>query len=187
MATTQIYLLKPVEHLGHEGELVTVKAGYARNFLLPRGFAMPLSRGNRKQIEALERRKEERLRTENAYAEAMKAKLEAVTIAISVKTGEGGRMFGSITANDLLARLAEEGIQIDKKQLSLYSPVKALGKHTTRIRLNPQTVVDLTWEVVSENPIEVPVEDAASKDDDDDFPLDDRKDRKKFGKQRPRR
>lgn len=174
MATTQIYLLQPVENLGHEGDLVTVKAGFARNFLLPRKMAMPVTHGNRKYIESLQKRKESRLQQEREHADALLAKLETISIAISVKTGEGGRMYGSVTANDLIDRLKEEGIELDKKQLNLYTPVKSLGKHTTRIKLNTETHFDLEWEVVSENPIDTGASEEIydpDEDDEDDIPV----------------
>lgn len=165
MATTDIYLLEPVENLGHEGDRVTVKAGYARNFLLPRNKAIPLNKGNRKYIESLQSRKAERLRQEREHAEAVLAKLETVSIAISVKTGEGGKLFGSVTANDLIDRLKEEGVELDKKQLNLYTPVKTLGKHSTKIKLHPEISYELEWEVVSENPIDQPMADEVTEDD----------------------
>lgn len=154
MATTQVLLLTPVENLGHEGESVTVKAGYARNFLLPRKLALPVNRANQKYIDSLQKRRDERLRQEREHAEAILAKLEKTNIAIAVKTGEGGKMFGSVTAGDLIDRLAEDGIVIDRKQINLYTPVKTLGKHTTRVKLHAEVAYDLEWEVVSENPIE---------------------------------
>lgn len=154
MATTQVLLLTPVENLGHEGESVTVKAGYARNYLLPRKLALPVNRANQKYIDSLQKRRDERLRKEREYAETILAKLETINIAIAVKTGEGGKMFGSVTAGDLIDRLAEDGIEIERKQINLHTPVKSLGKHTTRVRLHPEIVYELEWEVVSENPIE---------------------------------
>lgn len=154
MANAEVLLLKPVENLGNEGDTLTVKAGYARNYLLPQGVAIPVTRSNRKQVEALRTRAERRLADELAEAKALEAKLGAVTIAFAVKTGPGGRMFGSVTAQELIDRLAEEGIRLDKKQVNLYNPVKSLGRHTTRIRLHPEIVVEFEFEVVSENPIE---------------------------------
>lgn len=154
MATTQVLLLTPVENLGHEGESVSVKAGYAHNYLLPRKLALPVNRANQKYIDSLQKRRDERLRKERDHAEAILAKLEKINIAIAVKTGEGGKMFGSVTAGDLIDRLAEDGVQIDRKQINLYTPVKSLGKHTTRVKLHPEIVYELEWEVVSENPIE---------------------------------
>ena len=154
MATTDIYLLEPIECLGNEGERVTVKAGYARNFLLPRKLALPVNRANKKHIEALQKRSQERLVKELDGAKVVAAKLEGLHFAISVKTGDGGKMFGSVSAADLLKRLSEEGVEIEKKQLNLYTPVKSLGKHLTKVKLHSEITVDLDWEVVSSNPIE---------------------------------
>ena len=81
-------------------------------------------------------------------------RLERAHIALAVKTGPGGRVFGAITAANLIDRLADEGINVDRKQLSLEGPVKSLGKHTTQIRLHAEVTVDLDFEVVSENPID---------------------------------
>ena len=158
MASSNILLLQPVENLGSEGDQVTVRAGYARNFLFPRKLALPVNRANQKYIAALQSRREARERQERSYAEEVLAKLEKVKIAIPVKTGEGGRMFGAVTAGDLIARLQEEGITLDKKQISLYTPVKSLGKHSTRVKLHPEISYEFEWEVVSENPIETPAE-----------------------------
>lgn len=154
MANAELLLLQPVQHLGDEGDTVNVKSGYARNYLLPRGIAIPVTRANRKQIESLKDRAENRLASELEAAQAIAAKLEPMNIAFAVKTGPGGKMFGSVTAQELITRIAESGVTLDKKQVNLYTPVKSLGKHTTRIRLHPDVSVDFEFEVVSENPIE---------------------------------
>jgi len=154
MANAELLLLQPIEHLGDEGDTVTVKVGYARNFLLPRGFAIPVTRANRKQIESLRTRAEKRREDELAKANALAEKLGALQIVFAVKTGPGGKMFGSVTAQEVISRIAENGIELDKKQVNLYTPVKSLGKHTTKIRLHPEVSVDFEFEVVSENPIE---------------------------------
>ena len=159
MANAELLLLQPVENLGNEGDTITVKTGYARNFLLPRGLAIPVTRANKKQIESLQDRSEKRRASELEAAQQLSAKLETFQIVFAVKTGPGGKMFGSVTAQDLVSRIGEEGVELDKKQVSLYNPVKSLGKHTTRIRLHPEVSIDFEFEVVSENPIE---EDAAS-------------------------
>ncbi|MEO0796351.1 MAG: 50S ribosomal protein L9 [Verrucomicrobiota bacterium] len=161
MATTNVLLLQPVESLGHEGDQVTVKAGYARNFLLPRNLALPVNRANQKYIQSLQARKEARLKQEREHAEQVLARLETVSIAIAVKTGEGGKMFGSVTSQDLVDRLKEDGIEVGRKQLNLHTPVKSLGKHTTKVKLHPEISYQLEWEVVSENPIEETTEEAA--------------------------
>ncbi|MBN2069619.1 MAG: 50S ribosomal protein L9 [Opitutales bacterium] len=154
MATTELLLLTPIEDLGNEGDQVNVKAGYARNYLLPRKLAVPVTRANRKQVEVLQKRRDERLRKELEAATAIKEKIEKVSVAIAVKTGPGGKVFGAVTAQNLIERLADEGIALEKKQVSLYTPAKSLGKHTTRIRLHEDISVDFEFEIVSENPIE---------------------------------
>ncbi|WP_309396130.1 50S ribosomal protein L9 [Cerasicoccus maritimus] len=159
-----VLLLEPVENLGHEGDQVSVKAGYARNFLLPRKLALPVNRANRKHIEALQARKDARLKQEREHAEQVLARLETVSIAIAVKTGEGGKMFGSVTSQDLVDRLKEDGIEVERKQLNLHTPVKTLGKHTTKVKLHPEVSYELEWEVVSENPIEEVAEEGAEEE-----------------------
>lgn len=153
MAHTDVLLLKQVERLGGEGEQVSVKAGYARNFLFPKKYAMPVNRANKKQIEALIKAREAREAREKSEAEQLAEKLSGVSIAFAVKTGEGGKMFGSVTAQDLLEKLAGEGIVLEKRQVHL-QPVKELGKHSATVKLHKDVKVELAFEVVSENPIE---------------------------------
>ena len=161
MATTNLLLVKPVENLGSEGEQVKVRAGFARNYLLPRGIAIPVTRANRRQIEVLRARAEVRRKQELETANATAAKLASMNVAIAVKTGPGGKVFGAVTVQDLVNRIKEEGLDLEKKQVSLHTPVRSLGKHTTRIRLHQDVAVDFEFEVVSENPIEeAPAEDA---------------------------
>lgn len=153
MAHTEVLLIKPVEGLGAEGDQVKVRAGYARNFILPRKIGVPVTQGNRRQIEALKARRAQREATELSEAEALARKLEKANIAFAVKTGEGGKMFGAVTAADLHAKLVEAGIEVEKKRVHLTPPVKTLGKHTANIKLHAEVSVELTFDVVSENPI----------------------------------
>ena len=154
MAHSDILLIKPVDNLGAEGDQVKVRAGYARNYLLPRGDAVPLTESNRKQIEALKKRRAEREVGEFAGAQELAKQIEKTSIAIAVKTGEGGKMFGAVTAQDVHGKLAAAGVNIDKRKLHLGSPVKTLGKHTVKIKLHAEVSVELAFDVVSENPIE---------------------------------
>ena len=163
MATSNLLLVKPVDNLGNEGEQVKVRAGFARNFLLPRGIAIPVTRANRKQVEVLKARSEARRKLELEAANEKATKLAAIKVAIAVKTGPGGKVFGSVTSVDLIAKIKEGGIELEKKQVSLYTPIRSLGKHTTRIRLHQHVTVDFEFEVVSENPIEEPVAEEAPK------------------------
>ena len=154
MATTEILLLKPVKKLGSEGEQVTVKAGYARNFLFPQTIALPLTQSNKKQIEALARKKLEREAGEVESAKNLADKLSSTSIAIAVKTGDQGRIFGSVTNRDIISRLAEEKIELDRKQVKLQDSIKQMGSYTAKITLHSEVTVDFKFEVVSENPVE---------------------------------
>jgi large subunit ribosomal protein L9 len=154
MAHNEILLLKPVEGLGGEGDQVKVRAGFARNFLLPRKIAVPVTRANKKHVEALRKRRAEREATELSGAQELARKLEKLSMAFAVKTGEGGRLFGAITAADIHGKLTEAGLPIERKRVHLHTPVKTLGKHEVKIKLHADVSVDLSFDVVSENPIE---------------------------------
>ncbi len=154
MANNQVLLLQPITGLGAEGDTVTVKAGYARNFLLPRKLALPITQANKKHVESLLKAREAREQKEFEDARTLSERIEKTSIAIAVKTGEGGKMFGAVTANDLIERLKEEGIEITKKQMQLEAPIKELGSHTAKVKIHADIETELKFEVVSENPIE---------------------------------
>ncbi|MBL9202129.1 MAG: 50S ribosomal protein L9 [Opitutaceae bacterium] len=154
MAHTQVLLVKPVEGLGGEGDQVRVRAGFARNYLLPRKIAVKLDAANQRHIDALKKRRADREQAELNGAQEVARKLEKASLAFAVKTGEGGKMFGAITAADVHAKLAADGHLIDKKKIHLFTPVKTLGKHTVKIKLHADVSVELPFDVVSENPIE---------------------------------
>jgi len=161
MAHHEVLLLKPVAGLGGEGDQVRVRAGYARNFLLPTKAAVALSQGNRKRVEALKKQRATREANELAGAQELAKKIAKVSIAFVVKTGEGGKMFGAITSADLHQKFVDAGVDLDKKKIHLHTPVKTLGKHEVAIKLHPEVSVDISFDVVSENPIEAaPVEEA---------------------------
>ena len=162
MSHTEILLIKPVEGLGSEGDQVKVRNGYARNYLLPQKIGVAITAANRKQIEVLKQRRAVREGQELDGAKAVAAKVEKAIIAIAVKTGEGGKLFGSVTANDLHDKLVAAGLDIEKKRIHLGEPVKTLGKHEASIKLHPEVTVTLSFDVVSENPI-VPTEEEAPK------------------------
>ena len=155
MASSELLLLKPVDGLGGEGDQVKVRAGYARNFLLPRGFAVPLTQSNKEQVEALKKRRGEREAQELSGAQELAKQIEKVSMAFVVKTGEGGKMFGAITVNDLHDKLVASGVNVEKKKIHLHTPVKTLGKHEVEVKLHAEVSVTVSFDVVSENPIEV--------------------------------
>lgn len=154
MAFTEVLLIKPVDGLGAEGEQVRVRAGFARNYLLPQGIALPVNRANTKYIESLQKARELREARDLEAAKAIETKLAAINLVFAVKTGEGGKMFGAITATDIHEKLTAAGIAIDKKKIHLHVPVKTLGKHTVKVKLHADVSVEVNFDVVSENPIE---------------------------------
>ena len=167
MANSQVLLLQPINGLGAEGDTVTVRAGYARNFLLPRKQALPITQANKKHVESLLKAREALEQKEFENARELSEKIEKISIEIALKTGEGGKMFGAVTANDLIERLKEEGVELVKKQLGLAQPIKDLGSHSATIKLHADVEAELKFEVVSENPIEeAATEDASEKDED---------------------
>ncbi|MDR1498114.1 MAG: 50S ribosomal protein L9 [Puniceicoccales bacterium] len=184
MALSEVLLLKPVENLGAEGDQVKVRAGYARNFLLPQKIALPVDRINRKHIESLQKARATREAKEIAAAQGEAAKLAAVALVFAVKTGEGGKMFGAITTTEIAARLASDGIDLDRRKIHLpHGSVKGLGKHVAHIKLHHAITHDLEFEVVSENPIEEKPEPVSNEDDGKN--IHERK--KHFSKKRPKK
>lgn len=165
MATSEILLVQPVDNLGAEGDQVVVKAGYARNFLLPKGLAVPVTRANRKQIEALKARRAEREAKNLEDAKAQAERLSNTGLAFAVKTGDSGKMFGAITAANIHEKLVEAGFEIDRKKVQLENPVKELGQHTVAIKLHPEVEAEVKFDIVSENPI---VEDEAEAEESED-------------------
>lgn len=153
MATSEVLLIEAVEGLGGEGDQVTVKAGFARNYLLPTKKAITLNRSNRKQIEALKDRRAKREAKELDDAKAQAAKLGETQIGIAVKTGEAGRMFGAVTSIHIHEKLVEAGYEIDRKKIHLEHPIKELGQHAFTVKVHAEVSVEMKIDVVSENPI----------------------------------
>ena len=155
MANTEILLLEKIDNLGLEGDIVKVKAGFARNFLLPRKKAIPLNLSNKKRLDALMIARAARESEELQKAQEVATKLENISLAIAVKTGSGGKLFGSVTSQQIVDKLKEQGFVVDKRHFKNFNPIKDLGKMEVHLQLHQEVVVNLTVEVVSENPIEV--------------------------------
>ena len=153
MANREILLLKPVDGLGGEGDQVKVRAGYARNYLLPRQIGVPVNEANRKQVEALRKRRAEREGQELTNAQELGKKLEKMSLAFPVKTGDGGKMFGAITVADIHDKLTAAGVTLDRKKIQLFTPVKTIGRHTVKVKLHADVTAEVPFDVVSENPI----------------------------------
>ncbi len=146
----EVILREDVDHLGRIGEIVRVKNGYARNYLIPYGKAYLATEGNKRQVGFEHARRAERLAFEKGEAEAFAARLADVALAFTAKTGDGDRLFGSITTADIADKLAEAGHQVDKRHIELHEPIKTLGEHPVGIRLHmdvrPKIVVTVTKE-----------------------------------------
>jgi large subunit ribosomal protein L9 len=132
----EIILRQAVENLGKPGDVVKVKAGYARNYLLPHGLAYEATPGNLKRIQQerdrLEAAENERRTTAQGFAE----KLEQVSLTFSARVGEEGKLFGSVTATDIAQQLETQGFHVEKRQIDLHEPIKALGVYRVPIRLH---------------------------------------------------
>ena len=146
----EVILREDVKSLGKAGELVKVKPGYARNFLLPKGLAYEATDGNRKRIQAESKARLSKMAEERAVAEGVASKLSAVSLTLSRKAGEGDRLFGSITAQDIADALATQGHAIDKRKIDLEHPIKTVGQHTVPVRLHHEVLAELRLTVVAE-------------------------------------
>jgi large subunit ribosomal protein L9 len=146
----EVILREDVKSLGRAGEMVRVKPGYARNFLLPQGLAFEATEGNKKRIAAEGKARTTRDQTERAEAEKFAAALGNVTLTLGGKAGEEGKLFGSITAQDIAEALAKQGHDVDKRRIELEHPIKSLGHHTVGIRLQHEVHAEVHLSVVSE-------------------------------------
>ena len=146
----EVILREDVKSLGKAGELVKVKSGYARNFLLPKGLAYEATAGNRKRILAESRARVARASEEKSAAEAIAATLGGVSVTLTRKAGEGDRLFGSITAQDIADALAKQGHAVDKRKIELEHPIKTVGAHTVPVRLHHEVQAELRVTVVAE-------------------------------------
>ncbi len=146
----EVILREDVKSLGKAGALVRVKPGYARNFLLPRGLAYEASEGNKKRIAAEQKARETKSASERVVAQKIAAALGALSVSIAAKAGEGDRLFGSITTQDIADKLAAMGHTIDKRKIELEHPIKTLGSHRVPLRLHPEVVAEIPLTVVAE-------------------------------------
>jgi large subunit ribosomal protein L9 len=147
---TDVILREDVKSLGKAGELVRVKPGYARNFLLPRGLAFEATEGNKKRIAAETRARGARDQAERAEAERFAATLAAAALTLKGKAGEEGKLFGSITAQDIADALAAQGHQVDRRRIELEHPIKTVGHHTVGVRLHSEVHAEVRVSVVAE-------------------------------------
>ena len=147
---SKLILTHEVTGLGAPGDVVDVKNGFARNYLIPQGFAVQWTRGGEKQIDSI---KAARLAREHATleeAQDLKAKLQATAVTLTVKAGEGGRLFGSVKTADVADAVAAAGLgTVDKRKIEITSPIKATGSHEATIRLRDDLSATISLQVVA--------------------------------------
>jgi large subunit ribosomal protein L9 len=147
---TQIHVVlqEDVENLGSGGSIVRVRPGFARNYLIPRGLALPATKGNLARAEELARASAKKAEAELASAQELKGKLEAQSVKIERSVGDDGRMYGSVTAKDIEEAYAAHKLSIDRKKLQLSEPIKALGLTDVSLKLHTKVSATLRVEVV---------------------------------------
>jgi large subunit ribosomal protein L9 len=146
-----VILRDTVDGLGRKGDICVVADGYARNFLVPRGLAMKATEGSAIQAEAMRRAEALRSAADRADAETIASALAPMVITIKAKAGEGGRLFGSVSAADIAEAIGEQaGAVVDRRTLALDSPLKELGRHEITIRLHSDVEAAVTVEVVAD-------------------------------------
>ncbi len=146
----EVILREHVDNLGRRGEIVKVAAGYARNYLLPRKLALPVTEGNKKHVERERKIMETREAEEKGQAEAMSARLALIEISIARRVGETDQLYGSVTAVDIADFLKGKGFEIDRRKLILPEPIKTLGNHNVPLKLHREVTVPLVVKVVKE-------------------------------------
>lgn len=146
----EIILREDVQHLGKAGEVVKVKDGYARNFLLPKGLAYPATEANKKKITYEAQRIAKQRDAERTAAESEAGRLATVELTFTVKVGEEDRLYGSVTASDIQRRLEEQGIHVDKRKIELPEPLRSLGDFRVGVRIHPDVRPEIAVHVVKE-------------------------------------
>ncbi|MFB7630648.1 50S ribosomal protein L9 [Streptomyces sp. NPDC056149] len=146
----KIILTHEVSGLGTAGDVVDVKDGYARNYLVPRGFAIRWTKGGEKDVEQIRRGRKIREIATIEQANEVKAQLEGVNVKLAVRAGEAGRLFGSVTQADIASAIkAAGGPDVDKRRVEVGSPIKTLGAHQISVRLHAEVVAKLGVEVIA--------------------------------------
>jgi large subunit ribosomal protein L9 len=158
MAKTEVILTHNIVGLGAESDQVRVAAGYARNYLFPQGLAIPLTSANKRRLEALKQRRAEREAHElNTMTELAKS-VSKLLCVLTVKTGEDGKMFGTVTSGMIADQLKTQfEISLDKRKIHLEQPIRALGEHEVELRLHPNVTSHLKVKVESSTPLPEPV------------------------------
>lgn len=149
MGLVQVILSEDVHNLGDAGEVVKVKPGYARNFLIPQGKALPATAARVHEVEHKRRIIAEKRAKELKDLESIKVRIEALALEIAAQVGEEGKLFGSVTASNLADLLAGQGVEIDRRKIVLAEPIKTVGDHVVSVRLRNDVVASLKVSVTA--------------------------------------
>ena len=154
MANTTILLREDIEHVGGRGEIVKVKAGFARNFLLPQGFATLATKGNVKQIDQVRGALLKKAAIEKATADAQKEQMETITLIFERKAGEQGTLFGSVTSMDIADAHKAKGYEIDRRKIVLKDAIKETGEYTVNVKLHREVTLAVPVTVTAEGEVD---------------------------------
>src|SRR2546423_15189338 len=158
MPHTQVLLREDIDNLGARGEIVRVKAGYARNYLLPRKLAVEATTNNVRQIEGERAALAKREAKERSTAELQADQLRNLALKFERKVGEAGVLYGSVTSMDIAHALEEQGYEIDRRKIALREPIKRFGNYNVPVRLHRDVTLELPINVLGEGGVEVNVE-----------------------------
>ena len=145
----KLILTQEVTGLGAPGDVVEVKDGYGRNYLVPRGLAIVWTRGGEKTIESIKKARESRAVRDADHAAEVKAALEGSTFQVKVRAGEGGRLFGAVTTADIASAISAAGGEVDKRTIVVGNPIKSLGAHTVTVKVHDDVEAKVNLNVVS--------------------------------------
>jgi len=143
----KVILADDVRGLGHRGETVNVKPGYARNYLFPQGAAYEATEANIRRLGEEKKKYDEKMLREQAVAQTAAKSVEGLTVVITKKAGEEGHLYGSVTASEIADALSAKGVEVDRRRVELAEPIRRLGSHTVHVRLHRDVVATLTVEV----------------------------------------
>ncbi len=166
----EVILTEDIPKLGNAGEVVRVRRGYGRNYLLPKGKAMLATRGRVKQLEHQKRVIDEKLSKEMVVYKALAEKIVSVPLRFEAQASAEGKLFGSVTNGDIAGRLAEHGFEVDRRKIQLSGPIKQTGEHEVSVRLHRDVIQTLTVSVVAADappPPEEPFDDAEPEESED--------------------
>lgn len=143
----KVVLIKELEGYGGFGDVISVKDGFARNYLIPRGIALPATEGNLNHVNNILSQRARKLQKEKEKAQALAKKLSGLVLEIVRQVGEKGKLFGSVTSQDIAQALQEKGFDVDRKKVMLKNPIKDIGIYTITLRLHPEVSVDIKVDV----------------------------------------